>query len=140
MSLNLNGITINGTLIVKKTTTGGGVVVNAASNTITPMSGFPGLVVDAQIVVAGASKGLTVNGLTWAGTGLTGTGNNSTSSVNINGSLLIPSTSGIGAYTGALNLNYNAANVAVPNFSSLMQVPKNITVVGWPEAVKAHHE
>jgi Tfp pilus assembly protein PilX len=132
---NLNGVTINGTLIVKKSGASGGsvTVTGTAANTITPMSGFPGLVVDSNIIVSGTNKQLTVNGLAWAGTGMTGSGSNAGSTVTINGSLLIPSTVGIGAYSGALNLNYNQANVAVSNFSTQMQVPMNITMVNWSE-------
>jgi hypothetical protein len=134
-NMNLNGVTINGTLLVDKTgATGGGVTVTgSAANTITPMSGFPGLVVQAGITVSGSNRSLTVNGLTWANTGITGSGTQTGSSITVNGSLLIPGTAGIGAYNGALNLNYNAQNVSVSNFSSQMQVPKSLQVVSWSE-------
>jgi hypothetical protein len=130
MNLNLNGVTINGTLIIKKTGTSGGNVVIKGVNTITPASGFPGLVVDSQIQMSGTGRSLTVNGLTWAAGGLTGSAGNS---MTVNGALLIPNSTGIGGYSGALALNYNAQNVAVPNFSTQMQVPINIAVVSWSE-------
>jgi hypothetical protein len=127
---NLSGVTINGTLIVKS---GNLSVTSGNNNVITPMSGFPGLVVDKQITVPGSNKSLTVNGLTWAGTGITGTGSNSGSAISINGSLLIPGTNALNSYTGTVNLNYTAANVNVPNFSSQVTQPTAIKVLSWSQ-------
>lgn len=135
-NMNLNGITINGTLIVKKSgANGGGVnIAGSSANTITPKGGFPGLVVDTQIVMAGNNRQLTVNGIAWAGTGLSRSGTTNTGSVlTVNGSLLIPSSNGLGSFSGTLNLNYNVQNVNVPNFSSQTQVPKSIGVLSWNE-------
>ncbi len=127
-SMNFNGVTINGTLIA---TSGTVTVTGTSPTTITPMTGFPGLVAHNRITFSGTSAKLTVNGLAWASAGLSGAGTGNT--LTVNGSLLIPSSSGLGTYNGALNLNYNAANVAVPNFSSQTALPKNITVVSWSE-------
>ena len=127
-TMSFNGITINGTLIA---TTGTVTLTGTSPTTITPMSGFPGVVAHNHITFSGATSSLTVNGLTWASAGVIGTGTGN--SLTVNGSLLIPSNSGISGYSGALNLNYSAANVDVPNFSSQMQIPKNIAVVSWSE-------
>ncbi len=65
-NMNLNGVTINGTLIVKN---GNLSVATGTANVITPAANFPGLVVDKQLTVPGSNKLLTVNGLAWIGTG-----------------------------------------------------------------------
>jgi hypothetical protein len=129
-NVNLNGVTINGSLIVKN---GGVVVKGSEPNTITAAQGYPALVVDNQLAVNSTNRQLTVNGLVYAGQGVAGTGSSNTGSVlTINGSLLVPGSGGISsAFTGTVNLNYVAANTAVPTFSTQMQVPTNIRVQTW---------
>jgi cytoskeletal protein CcmA (bactofilin family) len=129
-NVNLAGVTINGSLIVKS---GNLNITSGNANVITPMANFPGLVVDKQIIAVGSGKALTVNGLTWAGTGINGSGSNSGSSITINGSLLIPNSTGINSYNGTLNLNYNATNANVPTFSSQMQQPTSMKVLSWSD-------
>jgi hypothetical protein len=130
-TMNLNGVTINGSLLVKN---GNVTVTGSNPNTITPMTGFPGLVVDKQITVPGSGKSLTVNGLTWAGNGINGTGgSNSGSSITVNGSLLIPNSGVLNNYSGTLNLKYTAANVNVPNFSTQVAQPTSLKLLSWSQ-------
>jgi hypothetical protein len=126
-SMTFNGVTINGTLIA---TTGTVTITGTGTTTITPMSGFPGLVAHNRITFSGTSANLTVNGLAWASAGLSGAG--TAYNFTVNGSLLIPTSPGLGTYSGKLALTYKAANVQVPNFSTQTQVPI-ITVVSWSE-------
>jgi hypothetical protein len=138
--MNLKGITINGSLIIKS---GGVSVTSATTNTITPVSGYPGLVINKStsnvtgagyLEVSGANAALTVNGLVWSQLGITKVGAaNTGSQITINGSLLTPASSPFNSYNGALTLNYTAANVNVPNFSSQMSVPKNLKVLSWSQ-------
>jgi Tfp pilus assembly protein PilX len=132
-NVNLNGVTINGSLLIKGSGTTGSLTVKAAGNTITPMSGFPGLVVQNQLTTSGSNQSLTVNGLTWIskGIGTSGSGANLT----INGSLLTPSGTPIAAgYQGTINLNYSAANVNVPNFSTTqVQMPSSVKMLSWTQ-------
>jgi hypothetical protein len=139
--IDLKGVTINGSLIIKS----GGVEVNAGStNIINPVEGYPGLVVNKStsnvagagyLEMSGNKAVLTVNGLVWAQLGVTKLGlTNTGSQLTVNGSLLIPSASPLNSYAGALTLNYSAANVNVPNFSSQSStIPKNLRVVSWSQ-------
>jgi hypothetical protein len=131
----LSGVTINGTLIVKGNgSTTGGVIIGASStNTITPMPGFPALMVDNTIKTNGNNSAITINGVAWAAKGITqASASNTGSSITVNGSLLIPSTSSsaISAYKQALSLTYNANTVNVPNFSSQSPTP-TMQIVSW---------
>ncbi len=137
-TLNLRGVTINGSLIVKN---GDIMLTNSSTNTITPQTGFPGLVVGkgtsnaanaGEIRVNGNNETLTVNGLVWAQYGIDKVGLvNLNSSITINGSLLVPTASPLHGYLGALALNYTAANVNVPNFST--QTPRTVRVLNWAQ-------
>jgi hypothetical protein len=127
-TLNLNGVTIAGTLVVngKLNITGG------STTTITPVSAsMPALLAYKQLTVVGQNNTLTVNGLAWVGSGITGSGTNTGSKINVDGSLLIGGASGLGSFGGALNLAYSAAHAAVPNFSN--QIQPSVQILTWSQ-------
>ena len=132
-SLTLNGVTVNGTVIVKN---GSVVVKGSVANTITPQSNMPAMVVDGAVTVNGASRTLTVNGVLWSKTGINGSGSTAGSNVTINGTLMIPNSGAISStYTGALTLNYDASKIAVgSNFAGYSLAPTSVTVSQWDPA------
>jgi hypothetical protein len=131
-SPNLKGVTINGSLLVKGTTATV-TVKTGTTNTITPVAGYPGLVVDNTVTMNSTNSQLTVNGLMYAGAGVIRSGTDNTgSNLTVNGALMVPGSSAIATnYNGHVTLNYNAQNASVPTFSTQMQVPTNISVQSW---------
>lgn len=130
-TVTLNGITLNGTLIVSAGKLPGNLSITGSQpTTITPMPGFPALVVGNQINMVGTNSNLTANGLTWVGQQITGMGN-----LLINGALFIPNayTPISTGYRGSLTLNYNAATANVPTFSGQGQNPMSLKVLTWAE-------
>ena len=126
MNSNIN---ISGTLIVKN----GLLQLKGKGNTITPQSGMPGLVIDTQLQVSGLNEALTVNGLTYAASGIAGQGLNLGSTITINGALLANS-SAVSSYVGTLNVTYNSSNTSVPLFStSGPQSVQAVKIISWSD-------
>jgi hypothetical protein len=125
-NLNLTGsFTFNGTIYIT-----GGKLSERASNTITPKTGLPALIVNNEIEMYSSGRTLTINGLAWVGSGIKGQFITTTDSVIVNGALYtngnIDST-----YTGAVTLNYDATRLSLPDFTSGCQMPKNVKVLSW---------
>jgi Tfp pilus assembly protein PilX len=125
-----NNVTINGTLIVKN----GNLTVQGKSDTITAQSSMPALVIDDLLVISGMSESLTVNGLTYAGSGLEGSGITIGSNLTVNGALLCSTGSLTGSFLGTIDVTYNSSNSAVPNFSaSGPQFVQAVKIVSWSD-------
>ena len=77
-------ITLNGTLVVAN---GKNLIIGGAV-TINPKTGYPGLIVADNIEFSGSARKLTVNGITWVGQNLTGTGTLPQGTLTVNGSLM----------------------------------------------------
>jgi len=122
--------TINGTLIVR----GGRLRYANGNSSITPVSGFPALMVDKDIQVIGASAVLTVNGLVWTKQGISQMSSPNTGSMlTINGALILDAAATwYTSYTGIqVVVNYTPANLNVPDFSSVCLVPKTAHALSW---------
>jgi hypothetical protein len=125
-----SNVTINGTLIVKN----GNLVVQGKSDTITAQSSMPALVIDDLLEISGMSESLTVNGLTYAGSGIAGSGVTIGSNLTVNGALLANTGGVTGGYLGTINITYNSNNTAVPNFStSGPQSVQAVKIVSWSD-------
>ena len=128
-ALTLNGITVNGTLYALNATV---TVSGSSTNTINAQPDFPGLIAS-KITVSSAGKQLTVNGVVYAKSGITGNGGTG-SGITINGALMIPASPAIATtFAGTITLNYVAKNVNVPNFSPTGQTPTSVKVVNWSQ-------
>jgi Tfp pilus assembly protein PilX len=124
-----SNVNISGTLIVKN----GMLVVQGKSNTITAQTTMPGLVIDDELEISGLGEGLTVNGVLYAGSGITGSGLTLGSNVTVNGALLTNSGS-VSGFSGTVNVTYNSSNTAVPNFSTTgPQSVQAVKIVSWSD-------
>jgi Tfp pilus assembly protein PilX len=126
----LNGsVTINGTLVVR----GGRLRYARGGNSITPVSGFPALLVDNDLQVAGTNAALTVNGLVWVCKGLTQITPNTGSSLTINGALILdPAATWYAVASGmTVLINHVPANLNVPDFSTVSLRPRAVKPLSW---------
>ncbi|HMB95131.1 MAG TPA: hypothetical protein VKK61_03750 [Tepidisphaeraceae bacterium] len=107
---------------------------SVATATITPQSGFPALIVDNKLTMSGKNISLIANGVVWTGSGISwSAGLISSSSLTINGSLLLPAgaTLGINVLGGwSASINYDPSKTTVNNLTTSAQ-PQPITSVKY---------
>jgi Tfp pilus assembly protein PilX len=120
------GVNFNGTLVI----TNGKLVLSGLGNTFTPKVGFPAAVVSGNVEVSTGTTSATFNGLVWTGgflkTGTVG------SNVTINGAYLSAGSTPIDPlYKGFLTITYDAAKVAVPDFSTTNATTIGVRVASW---------
>jgi hypothetical protein len=127
-NLNVTGsTTINGTLIV----TGGNLTVSSHL-TINPASQFPAMICDQKVMINGAGRVCTCNGVVFLGTGLAWNNNNSNSSFNVNGALLLAAGANIAYSTyGASVVSYSPTSINVPLLTTFNQPALSITPNTW---------
>jgi hypothetical protein len=135
-NLNVNGaLTVNGTLIVKGALTNSGTIAIVPVSP-TPNTNLPALVVSGKLTVNGAGRTLSTNGVVYIDQGITGVGSTSTSTITINGALLIR-TGGINAaYAGHTSVVYNSAYTNIPNFDLAdadWDPTSGIKIISWNE-------
>jgi hypothetical protein len=125
-------LTINGTLLVQ------GTLTNSGSVSITPINptsstNMPALVIDNKLTINGAGRSVVANGVTYVGQGITGSGATGTSSIQVNGALLVTG-GGITAYTGALAVTYNSASTNIPSFDTAdWNSGSGVKIISWSE-------
>jgi len=125
-------LTVNGTLVVQ------GTMNNTGSVSITPVSptastNMPALVVDNKLTITGASRSLIANGVVYVAGGITGSGATGTSTIQINGALLVTSNA-VSGYSGAMSVTYNSASTNIPNFDVTDWNPTaGIKIISWSE-------
>ncbi len=123
-----DGVAINGTLIVKGNCD---LRVRGANIRITPVQGFPALIVGGEIDVHKPEKSLIVDGLVWSSRGIRyrpGAGNSS--SITINGALMSPTVDAIKS-GGTTTINYVAANVKMIDLTSSEDYPRSMKMLHW---------
>jgi Tfp pilus assembly protein PilX len=108
-----SNVTISGTLLVKN----GPLSLAGSGDTITAQSGMPALVIDTQLEAKATNESLTVNGLLYAGGGITETGLAFGSTITVNGAFL-SNTGTVSGYLGNFNVTYNSSYTSVPTFST----------------------
>ena len=128
LTMNSN-VVIAGTLLVQNAK----LSVKGSGNIISPASAMPGLVIDNQLEMNGSSRGLTVNGVVYAGNGITGVGITLGDALNITGALLLNNSGVASSYSGTLTVNYSAANTTVTDLSSTNQTPTGVKLTAWSE-------
>jgi hypothetical protein len=134
-NLTINsGVTINGTLVVQ----GGTLKVAGLSNVVTPVSGFPALVVDNSLEMSGVGSGLTANGVVWLGQGMSSDPNALTmaSLLTVSGALLMNSAGFVTPVGGTVppytaQVTYNALTASASGLTSAVGTPQQIQVVSW---------
>jgi len=96
----------------------GDLAINSGTATFGPVpAGFPALVVGGQIKMGNGAR-LVVNGVCYAGNGIGSyLGNSTGSQIIVNGALLLGGAN-FTAYSGTLNVTYNAAAVSIPDFTT----------------------
>jgi hypothetical protein len=109
----------------------GTLAITGTVNIGPPPAGYPALVVGQQVTIAAGAK-LTVTGLAYIGNGI-GTGGNGSSQVAVTGALLTNTATVSSTYAGKLSVDYNAADAAVPNFTSWTpaETPISVKIVTW---------
>ena len=129
-----SALNITGTLIVNgQLTDSSTITITPVTVTPLPTTNMPALVVSSAIKMNGAGKTLTATGVVYAGTGITGASTTASTSININGALLITGSSPITTYSGKLIVSYNNAYTNIPNFSSSNQTPTGVKIISWSE-------
>lgn len=128
-----DNVTINGTLILNG---GEEMQVNGSNNVISPILGFPGLMIKGvgNINLNSANSGLTINGMVYLGSGIVGSGDDqSASKLAINGAILMYGTSPTidPAYNGTINVNYDSSKIVVPGIGSGSLTPTGVAVLSW---------
>jgi len=133
-NLAINAVTINGTLVVQGAT----LVVAGGSSTVTPVSGFPAMIVDNSLEMSGVGTGLTANGVVWLGQGMSSDPNTLTmaSLFTVNGALLMNSAGFVTPVGGTLppytvQVTYNAQTASAAGLTSAVGTPQQIQVVSW---------
>jgi hypothetical protein len=104
------------------------------SLTLNPASQFPALVCEQNLIIKGASRDLTANGVVFLGTGFSWSGTNTKSAFAINGSLLMPSGASIGTSTkGTTTVIFSAANTNVPLLTTFDQPALSVQTNSWAQ-------
>jgi len=132
LTLNDNFV-LDGSLVVK-----GNLTINGTGISINPKTGMPGLIVIGNLIVNQSKKNATVNGVVYIGGQLKASGvllNAPDASVlNINGGLLMGSTTGTPISTGynvTTNIKLDPGLVKVPDLSTTGRSPMSISVKRW---------
>lgn len=131
-TLDITGnVKINGTLVCS---TGATLRVQGTGNSITPVAGFPALVVDGNLTLKGNNAAIDISGLTYLG----GTINRSASptgcKVNITGSLLLAGTSAPTLDAAvAIQISYDRTKSSVTTLSTAAAkpAPASVSIVSW---------
>jgi hypothetical protein len=127
----LNGnVVVNGTLINET----GNIWVNGGNNSITAVTGFPGLVVGSDLVMASTNRRLTVNGMVYLKGRITATGGNQNGSkLIINGGLLMSNANPTidTTYNGTINVTYKSSALVVTGVGSSTSSPQSVSVMSW---------
>ncbi|HEX8521794.1 MAG TPA: hypothetical protein VF669_06015 [Tepidisphaeraceae bacterium] len=133
-----DNVKVAGTLVV-----GGNLVINGAGISVTPKSGYPGLVVIGNLQINQTRKSITVNGVTYVGGSVKTSGvyvlQSDSSTMTINGSLLTgSSSSGISnTFNAAMTILYDATLAKAPDLSSAGRSATGINVLRWGPVVAA---
>jgi hypothetical protein len=129
-NLSITGaLTIDGTLIIR-----GGALTVQANATLKPATQFPALICEQDMIIKGASRVLTANGVVFLGTGFSWTGTNTNSKIIIDGALLMPSGASIGTSAkGTCTVTYSAANTDVPLLTTFDQAAISVQTNGWTQ-------
>ncbi len=127
-NLTITGaVTINGTLIVR----GGSLTVQAGA-TVNPAAQFPALICEDGLIIKGANRILTANGVVFLGTGFSWTGTNTKSQFIVNGALLMPAGASIGTSAkGTCTVTYSATNTHVPLLTTFDQPALSVQTNSW---------
>jgi hypothetical protein len=129
-ALTISGdLAIAGTLIIR-----GGTLTVSGSVTLNPAAQFPALICDRDIVLKGTRHVVTANGVVFAGTGFSLTGNTKHSSFLINGALLMPAGAMLSTATGgSLIVNYSVANTNVPVLATFDEPATSVQINSWTQ-------
>jgi hypothetical protein len=119
-------VSLTGTLVAVN----GNLIVQGASNAITAPSGMPAMVIGKQLIIKNANAGLAVNGVVYANTGVSTSGNTTGSSVTVNGALLI-SSGNITPNTATMQVTYNSTYTSVPALTTTDQTPVSVKITSW---------
>jgi hypothetical protein len=127
-------MTVNGTLYVK-----GGSLIVKSTVTINPVGlsqltyNLPALVVDQYLETNGGNRSFTANGVVCAGSGVSALLGSSSSSITINGALLVTGSGGNVLNNGSVKLNVTY-NSSYTNLLTLVaNEPAVIKVISWSE-------
>ncbi len=134
-SLTVTGpMTVNGTLYVK-----GGSLIDKSTVTINPNASqltynLPALVVDQSLEMYGSGNTLTANGVVCTASGITNVLSSSSTTLTINGALLITNTNvtkAINNGSDQVNVTFNSGYTNVLNL--VASGPATIKIISWSE-------
>jgi hypothetical protein len=132
IGLDLTGnVKINGTLVCS---TGGTLRVSGSGNIITPVAGFPALVVDGDLKFKANNASLDLNGLVFIGKGVTRSSSPTGCKLNIIGALLLGSTSTPSLDSEvAIHVKYDRIKSSVNTLTSGVanSPPASVSIVSW---------
>ncbi len=101
--------------------------------TITPHVGLPALVVDGDLTISGPNRTLNLNGLTYVRNQITGSGNTSTSRININGVFVSgnKTSAPFRNYNGYTLINFDPERASVQAVMDEVEPIQNVTIQSW---------
>jgi len=129
-------LTISGTLIVNGTLTDSSkIYITPAPSTLS--TNMPAMVVNQKLSINGANRVVSATGVVYIGQGVSGIGSTGTSTITVNGALLVNGTNPISGYSGPMNVTYNSAYTNIPGFvnsstDSSQTIPW-VKIISWSE-------
>lgn len=131
-TLDITGnVKVNGTLVCS---TGATLRVQGTGNTITPVAGFPALVVDGNLTFKANNSTLDVNGLVYLGGNVNRSSSPTGCKLNVTGSLLLAGTSVPTLDSAvAITVKYDRTKTAVTTLTtgSTKPGPASVSLVTW---------
>jgi Tfp pilus assembly protein PilX len=130
-NLDITGnVKINGTLVL---TSSGSLRVSGTGNQITPIAGFPALVVDGDITFRASNSTLDLLGLTYMGGKVTRSSAYTGNKLNVTGGLLYGGSNTISLDSNiAVQVKYDRVKASVPDLvSGGNPQPSSVTVTAW---------
>jgi len=130
-TLDITGnVKVNGTLVCS---TGATLRIAGTGNTITPVAGFPALVVDGNLSFKAVNATLDINGLTYLGGVINRTSGQAGCKLNITGGLLFASNSPALDSGVTTSIKFDRTKTAVTTLTSgaTKPAPANISIVSW---------
>lgn len=126
-NVTISTTSVSGTIYAKNSAN----VTFTKTASLTPIAGYPALVVDGSTTLSAANITVTINGLALFNGGLKVS--NASSGLTVNGAALFGTQGTLAGHNGKLTVTYNANNVNVPFFSNANQFssPIGAKIIAW---------
>jgi hypothetical protein len=135
-----SNLTVNNTLNVTGTLIVTGNVTNSSTIAITPVTSsslstsMPAMVVGGKFTTSGSHRSLSATGVVYVAQGIYGSGSTATSSIAVNGALMITSGGISNTFAGPVSVNFNSSYTNIPSFDTAdWDSGSGVKIISWSE-------